>query len=250
MPGGQVMQVSVPRTRTFAVLLMVDFMFVVLHLLTRVVTWRGDPLVKRHEFLDLDAEVSFPTWWQQSQLLVAAALCFLVAAAPTDPAGRRRHWMGLAAIFVYLSADEGTQFHEGLIEPMRRAFDITDGPLTFAWVIPGAMALLVFVLVYLRFWWRLPARPRRLVAVAGAFFVTGALGFEMASGAYKTATGIDRGYQIVIAVEEGLEMLGASVFLLALLTVLALRQGPEGVSLHVVDGRVTAPRSLPDRLVP
>jgi len=217
---------AINRTRATIVLLMVDTMFVALHLLSRVATWRGDPIVKRHEFIDLDAEVSLPPWWQQSQLLAAAALCALLVSGT-----RRRHWVGLATIFVYLSADEGSQFHESLIHPMQQAFVIDGGVLTFAWVIPGAVAVVAFAVAYARFW---PARPRLLMGVAGACFVAGAVGGEMLSGQYETTRGLDRGYDAVIAIEEGLEMLGASLFIASLLFLLHLRQERTGTAQVLV----------------
>lgn len=223
------MLVTIHRARALTVLLMIDAMFLVLHLLTRVFTWDGEPIVKRHEFLDMDAEISFPTWWQQSQLLVAAALCFALGSGATP---RRRYWLGLAAVFLYLSADEGTQFHEGLIDPMRRLFDISGGILSFAWVIPGAVAVLVFVAVYARFWARLPAGPRTWMGIAGLCYVAGAIGGELLSGTYKTERGLDRGYDAVIASEEGLESLGQSLFIFSLLCLIHLWQG-DGAVLRV-----------------
>ncbi len=73
------------------------------------------------------------------------------------------------------------------------------------------------------------------MAVGGALFVLGALGFEMVSGEYKTRYGIDRGYSVVIAIEEGLELVGVSVFIFGLLTVLRTVQPMGGTSLRVDD---------------
>lgn len=235
--GGQGMAVRIHRERAFAVLLMVDAMLIVLHLLTRVVTWRGEPIVRRHEFLDVGAEISLPTWWQQSQVLAAAALCVLIGGTVgEDPGRQRRRWMVLGAILVYVSLDEGTQLHEGLTDPTRRALDLGSGLLTFAWVIPAAGALALFGIVYARFWWGIPSRPRTLMAVGGLLFVAGAVGVEMVGGWYREEYGADRGYELIVAIEEGLEMVGISVFVLSLLTLLRLRQGSEGIALRVESG--------------
>jgi hypothetical protein len=229
--------VTIQRTKAVALLLMVDAMFVVLHLFTRVATWNGEPIVKRHEFLDMDAETSFPTWWQETQLLLASVLCLILG---SDQGPLRRYWLGLAGIFVYLSADEGSQLHEGLINPMQELFDISGGALHFAWVIPGAGAVLVFLAVYVRFWWRLPAAPRRWTAIAGVCFLLGAIGGEMLTGAYKTERGVDRGFAALNALEEGFEVLGASLFIFSLLWLLQLRQGPGAIV------RVEGERAAPD----
>lgn len=227
--AGHIMLVTINRARALAVLLMVDAMFVALHLLTRVATWGGEPILKRHEFLDMDAETSFPTWWQEAQLLLASVLCFILGSAPGP---RRRYWLGLAGIFLYLSADEGSQLHEGLIVPMQELFDISGGALHFAWVIPGSVVVLAFLTVYVRFWWRLPAAPRTWMATAGVSFVLGAIGGEMLTGAYKTERGVDRGFAALNALEEGLEVLGASLFIFALLWSIELQPGP-GATLRV-----------------
>lgn len=226
------MFITIQRTRALAILLMIDAMFVVLHLLTRVFTWDGDPIIKRHDFINLDAEVSFPTWWQQSQLLAGAVLCFVLGSAASP---RRRQWRWLAGIFLYMSIDEGTQLHEGWIAPMQRLFDITDGPFSFAWVIPGSIAVLVFLGFYVRFWLGLPSRPRMWMGVAGVCYVGGALGVEMLGGLYKTERGLDRGYDAVIALEEGLESLGQSLFIFSLLCLIGMWQG-DGVVTRVSDG--------------
>lgn len=240
MPGGDPTGAAAIQRRTiFVLLLVLDGMFVVLHLVSQVITLDGETLVRRHEFIDLDAEISFPTWWQQSQLVVAAALCLLLAAMRRDaPHRESRYWGVLGGIFVFISMDEGAQLHEGLIHTMQSALDITGGVFLFAWVIPGAIAVAVFAAVFLRFWVRLPPWPRMLMALGGILFVVGALGLEMAAGQYKTWYGIDRGYYALIAVEEGLELVGASVFIFSLLTVMKLRQPAEGVLLRV-DDRVT-----------
>jgi len=228
------MSIALQRSRTFQVLLMVDVAFVVMHLLTRAPVIDGEPILRRHEFLDMDAEISFPTWWQQSQLLVAAVLCGLIGAVVARSGGPRpRHWFGLAGIFLYLSVDEGTQLHEGFIEPIQRAFDITGGVLLFAWVIPGMAALAVFGVAYFRFWAALPDQPRWLMALGGSVFVAGALGFEMASGQYKTEIGTGSAYTVVVAAEELLEMIGASIFVLSLLTMAQRVQSEVGVSVKV-----------------
>lgn len=225
------------RRRTlFGVLLLIDGMFVVLHLLTRVISIDGEPVVRRHEFLNLDAEISFSTWWACTQLVGAAALCLLLAhLAPDRESNDGRYWRALGFTFLLLSIDEGVQFHEGLTGPTRRALDIGDGVLGFAWVIPVSAALLVFGLAFIRFWARLQRWPRLLMALSGVLFVGGALGFELISGAYTSENDHDTGYALLVVGEEGLELVGVSVFVLSLLTVLRASQPRDGVTLRVED---------------
>jgi hypothetical protein len=224
------------RCRTVLVVsLMVSVALLVLHLLSRWFTIDGETLIPRHQFLNMDDEISVPTWWQQSLNLAGAVVCFLVAGirrrAGEGDVGR---WRILGAIFVYLSLDEGTQLHEGLIDPMQRMFDIDSGPLLFAWVIPGMLALLAFAAFYLRFWLALPSRPRLFVGLGGAVFVGGALGIEMLGGIYRTTEEAGEGYALFTGFEEAFEMVGASLFVYGVLLVALHSQG-SATPLRVVD---------------
>lgn len=224
------------RCRTLLVVtLMMSVTLLLLHLLSRWFTIDGETLIPRHQFLDMDDEISVPTWWQQSLNLAGGVACLFVAGVRRR-AGERDvgRWRILGAIFVYLSLDEGTQLHEGLIDPMKRAFDIDGGPLEFAWVIPGMVALLVFAAFYLRFWLALPSRPRLLIGLAGALFVGGGLGIEMIGGWHKTNVGDASGYALIIGFEEFFEMIGVALFLYAVLLVALHSQG-SATPLRVVD---------------
>jgi hypothetical protein len=185
--------IPVRRRAIFAVLLMVNVMFLALHLFSQTLVSEA-AVMSGHRLVDLDEESSFPTWWQEAQLLGAGALCLTMGAV-----GRRtgeamyRYWLALGGILLFLGVDEGSEVHEGLIEPMQSAFDIDSGPLVYAWVIPGAIAVLLFALFFARFWWRLPSRPRVLVGVGGACYLSGVLGFEALGGDHRAEHGRDRG---------------------------------------------------------
>lgn len=220
MTGGNLL---VFRARRFAtVLLFVDVALLVLHLVASVLKFHGADLVGRAfggvDLVNLDAEVSIPTWWQQLLLAGAAALAALNADQLRRTDGPMyRYWFGLAGILAFISIDEGSEIHERLIAPMREAFGITGGVLWFAWLIPGLVLLAAFLIVYFRFWWQLPSRPRLALAAAGVLYVAGAAGVEMVGGAYESANGQDLGYSMIIAAEEGLEMLGATILVFGLL---------------------------------
>lgn len=164
-----------------------------------------------------NGEQTIPAWYSSSLLLVSASLFALVAAVMR---GRRAagawHWWGLAAIFLFLSVDESVSIHE-------RFNDLRDnlsvgGALYFAWVVPAAGMLLLFGLVYFRFWLGLPARTRWLLALSGALYVGGALALELVG-----APIVERGeassvaYLLVTAAEELFEMLGLAALLYTLL---------------------------------
>ena len=71
--------------------------------------------------------------------------------------------------------------HERLRVPVRNSLGVS-GLLYNAWVIPYGIALVVFVIAYLRFLMSLPKKIMILFIVSGATFVAGAIGFESLSG--------------------------------------------------------------------
>ncbi|WP_121967558.1 hypothetical protein [Leptolyngbya sp. BC1307] len=64
----------------------------------------------------------------------------------------------------------------------------TEGFLHFAWVIPAAFLVVVFLLGYVRFILALLKRMRRLFLIAGSTFVGGALGMEMVAVRYRVCS--------------------------------------------------------------
>jgi len=97
----------------------------------------------------------------------------------------------------------------------------TGGFFYFAWVIPGGLFVLGFLLVYLRFLSRIPAETRRGFLLAGFVYCFGSLGMEMIDGRYASLHGVDFTYSLMSLLEESLEMAGEILFLRALLAYIA-----------------------------
>lgn len=171
---------------------------------------------------DANREKSFPNLYSAYALLLCSFLIGLIALARRTAGARYvTHWALLGLIFLYLSVDEALVIHEKLISPVRSALD-TGGFLRHAWVIPGAAAVLIFALAYLRFVVDLPPGVRNLFVAAGAIYVGGALGMEMVGGYYLSVFGDTLGQELLANTEEALEMLGVVVFVYALLTYMGL----------------------------
>jgi hypothetical protein len=131
------------------------------------------------------------------------------------------HWLGLSTIFFFLAMDECFSFHELLVSPLHDALHVHGGLLTFSWVVGGGIFVLLFLLSYTRFTFKLPAKTRRLFITAFALYVGGAIGLEMIGGNLADLYGFESlPYLIETTVEESIEMLGAAVFLYALLSYL------------------------------
>jgi hypothetical protein len=173
-------------------------------------------------FFNLSYEGNLPTLYSALLLLACSGLLFFIATI-TRAANQSHsaHWYGLAAIFLYISADEAVIIHETLNEPLRDIFNL-GGALYFAWVIPFAAAVMVIAAIYFRFWLVLPSPIRIQFALAAAIFVGGAMGTELPISAwYDVHGGSNLTYGLLNLLQEGLEILGVSIFLSALLRYLA-----------------------------
>lgn len=176
--------------------------------------------------LNLNEENNIPTWYSSSALLLSAILLAVIGLANKREGNPyTREWLGLAAIFLFLSLDEAASLHEGtyaltdaLLGPMMEAAGYFHGFLYFSWVIVGAMFVLIVALAYLRFLAALPVKTRSLFLIAGTLYVGGALGIEMLGARHFYLYGMNFSYMMFAAVEEGLEMLGIVVFLYALIS--------------------------------
>ncbi|CAN5763533.1 hypothetical protein BH23CHL2_BH23CHL2_01550 [soil metagenome] len=114
--------------------------------------------------------------------------------------------------------------HEHAIVPLRERFGF-GGPLFFAWVVPAAIVVAILTAVSVRFVFRQPSRIGRLLILAAGLYLAGALVLEMAGGWWSESRGPDNlAYQSITSVEELLEFVGASTYILAMMHILAERQ--------------------------
>lgn len=159
--------------------------------------------------LSLSYEHNVPTWLASSLLLACALAAGAIA---RGAASWRRHWWGVCAVFGYASLDEAAQLHEHLGGHLEAG-----GVLYFDWVIPAAAILAVLAVVFLPFVRALPGPTRRRLVIAGAIFVGGAVAMELPLGWWTERAGPDSlGYGLIDWVEETLELVGASLALVAL----------------------------------
>lgn len=180
--------------------------------------------------LAFNAELCLPAWYTSLLLAFSAVLiAFSAFSGKRCHRSHSLHWLPLIPVFVGLSIDEATGFHEVLIEPLRSGLGL-GGFLYFSWVIPGAILVGLFGLFYLPFLFALPARSRVMFMISGLLYVGGALGMEVVGGKVLTIYGeTSLPYQIAFCVEEIMEILGATLFAASLLGHLKRRFG--GVTL-------------------
>jgi len=190
---------------------------------------------------NLDAERNYPTWFSSFLLLGCSFLLFVIAGRERAKGTRfARHWTLLAILFLGMSAEEVAGLHELMDSYIRHHPSVhLSGFLFFSWVIPASIIVTVVSLSYLRFLIHLPRRVRSLSLLAGAMYVGGALVMEMAAGKVFEVYGYDSfPYAVENAAEELLEMLGAIVFLRALLVYIetngsGIETGPLGAKAAI-----------------
>jgi hypothetical protein len=178
---------------------------------------------------NMDAELGFPAWFTQTLLFSAAALAAFIS--HTKISSRHRDhlaFVGMAAVLLYLSIDEGVALHEMIALPVREAFSITSGPWIFAWTIPALVIVPLVGLFFLRFFLRLPRRHQVLLGLAASTYIFGALGLEIVAGFYWSEQNFvfDEVYRALTAAEEGLENTGVILTICALTDMLAIKTKP------------------------
>lgn len=161
-------------------------------------------------------EGSIPTWFSFLLMLACAFWCAAVGGA-LSRALHARTWRLLAGLFTCMSIDEAAALHERAVQPMRALLD-SPRVLNYAWVVPGAVAVIA-IAVMLRGWTRaLPPATRRAFVRAAVVFLSGALLVEALGGWYAAVWGrANFGYAVFTTIEEGGEMTGLAMFLVALL---------------------------------
>lgn len=175
------------------------------------------------KLLNVDLEANLPTYFSALVLLGDAILLAFIAYGSKALGEQFLHWIGLSAIFVFISLDEMIQIHEQLRAPMEALFN-TSGLLYFAWFIPYLALVVIIGIAYFKFMMRLPKKILKLFILAGVVFIFGAVGMEMLGGMHaevhreKNLT-----YALMYSFEEFLEMSGAAIFFYALISYIEMK---------------------------
>jgi hypothetical protein len=168
----------------------------------------GDLVAALLPKLSLSYEANLPTWVSASLLLLCAVTAGAIAA---ERPAWHRHWWGITLMLSWMSLDEAAEIHEhlgGLIG--------TGGVLYFDWVIPAAAVVLLVALIYLPFVRALAPATRTRLILAAAIYVGGALVMELPLGWWTEQHGSEGlSYGLIDWVEETMEMIGASLALVA-----------------------------------
>ncbi|MEZ4521486.1 MAG: hypothetical protein R3A46_07575 [Thermomicrobiales bacterium] len=248
--------ISVHRSLLIRILGALALLFLVTDLAVQTIDaeWHPDAFIWPHivRFVDLNREVSLPTWFSVSMLSSAALLAGIIATAAWSAGDRyRRHWAALAILFAGFSIDEGAQIHDSQGSTPLREIVGTDGLFYYAWVIPAGISALIAAIVFARFILALPPTTRRLFILSAVTFVVGAIGFEMVSGWFtENYPDAQLGYATLTSLEEFFEMSGAILLIAGLLDYASQRLG-QTILIWTTEPsdrtRPTAPGMSPER---
>ncbi len=174
------------------------------------------------DFFYLSKENNLPTLFSVLLLLSVSGLCFLIfkiTAQEKGHKGMRVYWLALSLMFIFLGLDEGLQIHDRIshVKPVE-AISKESSFFYYGWAVPYAIGVLITGFLFLRFLFSLPLKVRRRFIIAGVIYVTGALGFEFIESWAHVQYGKDGILERTLCtVEETLEMVGAILFIHALL---------------------------------
>ena len=159
-----------------------------------------EPFTRPLRLFDVGEERSIPTWFESMQFMLCSVLLAVVAVYKRQRSERYRlHWGVLSLILLYMSLDEVATIHETMGAELQRLLHYLTGftpggAISYFWVVPGALFVLVVGLAYLRFLFDLPRDTRRWFVFAGAVFLLGALGLEMLSAQVASSAGAIAGW--------------------------------------------------------
>lgn len=165
-------------------------------------------------------EANLPTWFSSLNLFLAALLLYVNAQAARIAGERwRKHWLGLAGVFLFLSMDEAATLHE-IIGGIFKA-GIAAESMRSAWMYPFVVMVGVLGLIYVRFLLALPAFYRVMFVLSASIYVGGAVGLEVIEAKYVWVTRSELiTFSTLVGIEEGLEMSGIVLFNYTLLRLL------------------------------
>ena len=169
-----------------------------------------------------DVEQNVPT--QYTGLLMLSIVILLVFTALIEQrlsAGAQIPWLFLAVGFALMFGDEMFTFHELVADIVVNNVQVS-GAFAFGWVIPYLALVALLGLVLAPWFFRLDRWSQIWSAASGSIYLLGAIGTEMIAGVYISGLAEDRETwrtltgDLLATLEESMEIIGLSLFLLTL----------------------------------
>tara|TARA_B110000971_G_C19836255_1_gene420397 strand:- start:158 stop:811 length:654 start_codon:yes stop_codon:yes gene_type:complete len=153
------------------------------------------------QLFDLDEENNIPTWYSSFLLLNNAF--FLYIYSIQKEVVKRSYWGLLSAGFLLLAIDEVAGLHETL-----------NTAIEMNWAILGAIAVLFVGVLFVPFLLAIRRRLTLMFMFSGLLYFSGAILVELLGEDLDSDSLL---YAFTVALEEGLELIGAWIFLNVLL---------------------------------
>ncbi|MES0360016.1 MAG: hypothetical protein ABUK20_03810 [Anaerolineales bacterium] len=157
---------------------------------------------------DLNTERNIPTLFSSVTLLVSAVLLGYIAYLTRITGGPYSIlWAVLSLGFLFLSVDETAYIHENLSEDVG------------GWIFVVAPFVILFFIVYTRFFLHLPRKTKLLFLCAGFLFIGGAFILEFI-GSWQISLADENNLattMVFTTIEESFEMFGINLFIFSLL---------------------------------
>lgn len=153
------------------------------------------------QLFDLDEENNIPTWYSSFLLLNNAFFLYLYSTQ--KDVVKRGYWGLLAAGFLLLALDEVAGLHETL-----------NTAIEMNWAILGGIGVLFLGVLFVPFLLAIPKRLALMFMLSGLLYVSGAILIELLGEDLDSDSLI---YALTVSLEEGLELIGAWLFLNVLL---------------------------------
>lgn len=234
-------QVTIRPRKTALFFLTIVVLLTVLHCIALTVFFstENSTLLELTGYFDLDVEKNIPSFYSAFAILLCSLLFFCLALLEKKQQARRYYWLGLAAVFLFLSVDEAFALHEELGDLteaylQRTGFLHVSGLLYFPWIIPYSLLTTILGLLYFRFIFRLPRKTTVLLILSAIIFLTGAVAFDMLGGREAELHGYyTLIYTVLYTIEEFLEMNGIVLLMYTLLDYIEQQYGHLCFSLRI-----------------
>lgn len=149
------------------------------------------------QLFDLDEENNIPTWYSSFLLLNNAFLLYIYSTQ--KEVVKRSYWGLLAAGFLLLAIDEVAGLHETL-----------NTAIEMNWAILGGIGVLFVGVLFVPFLLAIPRRLALQFMLSGFIYFSGAILIELLGEDLDSDSLI---YALTVSLEEGLELIGAWMFL-------------------------------------
>lgn len=149
------------------------------------------------QLFDLDEENNIPTWYSSFLLLNNAFFLHLYSTQKDIP--KKSYWSLLSAGFLLLAIDEVAGLHETL-----------NTAIEMNWAILGGIGVLFVGVFFVPFLLAIPKQLALWFMLSGSLYFSGAILVELLG---EDLDSDSLTYALTVSLEEGLEMIGAWLFL-------------------------------------